>query len=86
LQQTQTLPMTELIASSQLLTLRSSIRFTAALPPHHRSPTSATQPAGQDPKAQPAPGIDRSTAPFALGSQYFLDNVIAQLAKFLSTA
>jgi hypothetical protein len=33
---------------------------------HHRSPTSATKPAGQDPEARLSPGTLRSTALFAL--------------------
>ena len=40
--------MTQQVASSQTLTLRSSVRFMAAFAPHHRSPTSAMEPAGQD--------------------------------------
>jgi hypothetical protein len=48
LQQEQALPMTQLIASSQTLTSRSSVRSIAAFAPHHRSPTSAIGPAGQD--------------------------------------
>jgi hypothetical protein len=48
--------------------------------PHHRRPTSATKPAGQDLWARFAPGIGDSTAPFAPESQSFLDNVIAQFA------
>jgi len=44
---------------------------------HHRSPTSATKPAGQDLGAPLAPGIADSTAPIAGECQSFLDNVIA---------
>jgi hypothetical protein len=47
--------------------------------PHHRSPTSATKPAGQDLGAPFwASGIAHSTAPFAPESQSFLNNVGAQ--------
>jgi hypothetical protein len=45
---------------------------------HHRSPTSATKPAGQDLGAPLALGIDDSTVLLAAKCQYFLDNVIAQ--------
>jgi hypothetical protein len=45
---------------------------------HHRSPTSALQPAGQDPEALRARS-DHSTALFAGECQSFLDNVIADL-------
>jgi hypothetical protein len=46
--------------------------------PHHRSPTSAIRPAGQDLGAPSAPGIDDTTAPIAAECQSFLDNVVAQ--------
>jgi hypothetical protein len=48
---------------------------------HHRSPTSAIEPAGQDPEARQSPGIECSTAPIAQKSQFFLDNVIAGLGQ-----
>jgi hypothetical protein len=48
---------------------------------HHRSPTSATKPAGQDPEARLSPGTLRSTALFALRSQSFLDNLIADFCR-----
>ena len=51
-------------------------------PPHHRSPTSAMQPAGQDPKAQFSPRAKDSTAPFSQICQSILSNLVAQLAKF----
>jgi hypothetical protein len=38
----------EVIASSQTLTSRSSISVDGGVVPHHRSPTSAIEPAGQD--------------------------------------
>jgi hypothetical protein len=50
----------------------------AASAPHHRSPTSAIRPAGQDLGAPSAPGIDDTTAPIAAECQSFLDHVIAQ--------
>ena len=49
--------------------------------PHHRSPTSAIRPAGQDLGARSAPGIDDTTAPIAAECQSFLDNVIAQCGR-----
>src|SRR5215208_4632309 len=49
--------------------------------PHHRRPTSAKRPAGQDLwGALGAPTIRASTAPFSPESQSFLDNDIAQFA------
>jgi len=48
---------------------------------HHRNPTSAIQPAGQDPKARPGAGNGHSTAPFADKRQSFLDNVMAGLGQ-----
>jgi hypothetical protein len=47
--------------------------------PHHRSPTSANKPAGQDSWALMRPGLDDSTAPIADECQSFLDNVVAQV-------
>jgi hypothetical protein len=44
---------------------------------HHRSPTSAKKPAGQDPEAQPALQTEHSTALSSRKSQFFLDNLIA---------
>src|SRR6185503_14534670 len=44
----------------------------AASWPHHRRPTSATKPAGQDLWARLAPKIGASTAPFSPESQSFL--------------
>ncbi len=52
----------------------------AASTPHHRSPTSAIKPAGQDLGAPSAPEIDDTTAPIAAECQSFLDHVIAQFA------
>src|SRR5256885_17247565 len=49
--------------------------------PHHRSPTSAIRPAGQDLGAPSAPGIDDTSAPIAAECQSFLDNVIAGLRQ-----
>jgi hypothetical protein len=48
--------------------------------PHHRRPTSATKPAGQDLWARLAPTIEASTALFSAESQSFLDNVVAQFS------
>lgn len=45
--------------------------------PHHRSPASAMEPAGQDPGACQRPGTDQSTALFEEEGQSFLDNFIA---------
>src|SRR6266436_6719139 len=53
----------------------------AASTPHHRSPTSAIRPAGQDLGAPSAPGIGDTTAPIAAECQSFLDNVIAQCGR-----
>src|SRR5262249_9428080 len=44
---------------------------------HHRSPTSAIEPAGQDPGMRLSTGTDHTSALFAWKSQSFLDNVIA---------
>src|ERR1700716_3336026 len=49
--------------------------------PHHRSPTSANKPAGQDPRALMRPGLHDSTAPIADECQSFLDNVVAQFGR-----
>ncbi len=49
--------------------------------PHHRSPASAIEPAGQDPGACQRPGTDRSTALFEEEGQSFLDNFIACLGN-----
>jgi hypothetical protein len=57
------LALTPSVASLQTLTLRSSVRF-RGVPPHHRSPTSAIEPAGQDlgaPLASEINGQYRST-------------------------
>src|SRR6516162_1569410 len=51
------LALTPSLASLQALTLRSSVRF-RGVAPHHRSPTSAMQPAGQDLGAPLAPEIN----------------------------
>jgi hypothetical protein len=50
------LALTPSVASLQTLTLRSSVRF-RSVAPHHRSPTSAIEPAGQDLAAPLAPEI-----------------------------
>jgi len=57
------------------------LRSVAAASPHHRSPTSAIRPAGQELGAPSAPGIDGTTAPIAAECQSFLDNVIAQCGR-----
>src|SRR6516165_4669250 len=46
----QSLPcvLAEVIASSQTLTSRSSVSVDGGVAPHHQSPTSAMEPAGQD--------------------------------------
>src|SRR5882757_4971019 len=50
-------------------------------PLHHRSPTSANKPAGQDSWALMRPGFDDSTAPIADECQSFLDNVVAMFGR-----
>src|SRR5436190_593132 len=52
------------------------VRFCGGIAPHHRSPTSAMEPAGQDPKSRVALGTGDSTAPMAARCQSFLDNNI----------
>src|SRR3981189_1087994 len=47
--------------------------------PHHRSPTSANKPAGQDSWALMTPGLHDSTAPIADKCQSFLDNVVGSV-------
>jgi hypothetical protein len=42
-----------------------------AVAPHHRNPTSANKPAGQDSWALITPGLDDSTAPMADECQFF---------------
>src|SRR3982074_264366 len=49
--------------------------------PHHRSPATANQPAGQDSWALMTRGLDDSTAPMATECQFFLDNVVAQFGR-----
>ncbi len=49
--------------------------------PHHRSPTSAIMPAGQDPWAL-VPGTGLTTAPIADECQSFLDNVVALIRAY----
>jgi hypothetical protein len=49
--------------------------------PHHRSPTTANKPAGQDSRAFMTPGLDDSTAPIADECQSLLDNVVAQFGR-----
>jgi hypothetical protein len=49
--------------------------------PHHRSPASAMEPAGQDPGASQRPGTDQSTALFEEECQSFLDNFIARFGQ-----
>src|SRR5260370_37838338 len=78
-QRSQARPVRSMV-SSRALTWRSSVRFMRPPWPHHRRPTSATKPAGQDLWARLAPTIGASTAPFSPESQSFLDNVIAQFA------
>src|SRR5436309_1979741 len=48
---------------------------------HHHSPTSAMQPAGQDPEGAWRARDDHSTALFADECQSFLDNVIARFGR-----
>src|SRR6516162_4395119 len=50
--------LSEVIASSQTLTSRSSVSVDGGVAPHHQSPTSANEPAGQDLGARHALGID----------------------------
>src|SRR6476659_6182125 len=71
------LALTPSVASLQALTSRSSLRF-RGVAPHHRSPTSAMEPAGQDLGAPWRPKLTHSTAPMAPECQSFLDNVVAQ--------
>jgi hypothetical protein len=68
-------------AGLQALALGSSIRVLAALRRHHRSPTSANKPAGQDPKTRLGARNGVSTALFAREGQSFLDNLIAGLGQ-----
>src|ERR1700751_5956164 len=53
----QWLALTPSVASLQALTSRSSVRF-RGVAPHHQSPTSAMQPAGQDLGGPLAPEIN----------------------------
>jgi hypothetical protein len=55
-----------------------SFGYGGIAPRHHRSPTSANKPAGQDSWAFMTPGLDDSTAPIADECQSFLDNLVAQ--------
>jgi hypothetical protein len=55
-----------------------------AVAPHHRSPTSAAKPAGQDLGTPSASGMADTTAPNAAECQSFLDNLIAQFGTFES--
>jgi len=48
---------------------------------HHRSPTSAIKPAGQDRGTRLSTGTGHTTALFVQQSQSFLDNVIAGLGQ-----
>ena len=52
------------------------------LAPHHRSPTSAIKPAGQDLRAPSTPGISNTTAPFAADCHSFLGALFANSATF----
>src|SRR5271169_2903579 len=61
-----------LFADFDMEVLRSVRRGVA---PHHRSPTSAIEPAGQDLQAPLAPGFRNSTAPMAPTCKSFLDQV-----------
>ena len=70
--------------ATDIATTRSSIRVLAALRRHHRSPTSANKPAGQDPKTRLGARNGVSTALFARERQSFLDNLIAGLAQIRS--
>ena len=53
--------------------------------PHHHSPTLAMQPAGQNPEALLAPGMDHTTALFAFECKSFLGNVIDEFRTPYST-
>src|SRR5690349_3594486 len=76
------LALTPSVASLQTLTSRSSVRF-RGVAPHHRSPTSAMQPAGQISGRPWRPKLTDSTAPMAPASQSFLDNVVARDQRHL---
>jgi len=66
-------------ASTLALTSGFPLRLSGISRRHHRSPTSAIKPAGQDPETRLSLGIECSTAPMAQKSQFFLDNLIAGL-------
>ena len=55
------------------------LRSVRGVAPHHRSPTSAVKPAGQDLGTPSASGMADTTAPNAAECQSFLDNLIAGL-------
>src|SRR5262245_4857625 len=67
-----------MMMSPQPLTFEILRSVDSGVAPHHRSPASATEPAGQDLGAPLAPGVADSTAPIATECQSFLDNVVAQ--------
>jgi hypothetical protein len=54
------------------------LRSVRGVAPHHRSPTSAAKPAGQDLGTPSASGMADTTAPNTAECQSFLDNLIAQ--------
>src|SRR6202008_4128412 len=76
------LALTPSVASLQTLKFRSSVRF-RGVAPHHRSPTSAMQPAGEDLGAPLRPKFTDNTAPKAPERQSFLDNVVARDQRHL---
>src|SRR5205823_6049792 len=57
LRQSLTRVLAEVIASLQTLTWRSSVSVDGGVAPHHRSPTSAMEPAGQDLGARMRSGL-----------------------------
>src|SRR5262249_33174184 len=67
-----------MMISSQPLTFEILRSVDSGVAPHHRSPASATEPAGQDLWAFRLARVSDSTAPIAGKCQSFLDNVVAQ--------
>src|SRR5882757_3860359 len=67
-----------MMISSQPLTFEILRSVDNGVAPHHRSPASATEPAGQDLLGVFAARVSDSTAPIAGKCQSFLDNVLAQ--------
>ena len=56
-----------------------SFGFRGVFRRHHRSPTSAIEPAGQDLRMRVAPKTATTTAPNAAERQFFSDNLVAHL-------